>query len=174
MCAFLHTPQPNANSSPVGGCFTWSGHSSPSSRLAFGPKMPIHLCFHSSKKPSSFLGISYRIGSFYLQDTWVARSWANWWLSGSRRDRGCKNGWYRNKRRRRQNSSTGTCIPKSQCGVSDTFALEPRQNMPHRPILWDRSVLLLLHHNEPHHRSTPKKILKLPQKQSDLNVCDLM
>ncbi len=37
MCAFLQTPQPSANSSPVGGCFTWSGHSSPSSCFAFGP-----------------------------------------------------------------------------------------------------------------------------------------
>lgn len=30
-------PQPRANSSPVGGCFTCNGHSSPSNCLALGP-----------------------------------------------------------------------------------------------------------------------------------------
>lgn len=37
MWAFLQTPQPRANSSPVGGWTTWSGHSVPSSCLPLGP-----------------------------------------------------------------------------------------------------------------------------------------
>lgn len=37
MWAFLHTPHPKANSSPVGGWTTWSGHSVPSSCLPLGP-----------------------------------------------------------------------------------------------------------------------------------------
>ncbi len=35
--AFLHTPQPRANSSPVGGWTTCKGHSVPSSCLPLGP-----------------------------------------------------------------------------------------------------------------------------------------
>ena len=37
VCAFLHTPHPRANSSPVGGCWTCNGHSSPSSWIERGP-----------------------------------------------------------------------------------------------------------------------------------------
>ena len=47
MCAFLQTPHPRANSSPVGGCLTCNGHSSPSSCLAFGPAKTARM--HSSR-----------------------------------------------------------------------------------------------------------------------------
>lgn len=32
-----HIPQPSGNSSPVGGCFIFNGHSLPSNCTAFGP-----------------------------------------------------------------------------------------------------------------------------------------
>ena len=36
--ALRQTPQPRANSSPVGGCWTFKGHSSPSMGCALGPE----------------------------------------------------------------------------------------------------------------------------------------
>lgn len=59
--AFLHTPQPRANSSPVGGWTTCKGHSVPSSCLPLGPvtednvyTLALNLLVGKYKKRSSY------------------------------------------------------------------------------------------------------------------------
>lgn len=55
MWTFLQTPQPRANSSPVGGWTTWSGHSVPSSCLPLGPTVNLRVRGKKKKEKNTLM-----------------------------------------------------------------------------------------------------------------------
>ena len=118
VCAFLQTPQPSANSSPVAGCFTCSGHSSPSS-------------WTDLRNGNTYMNFWWIVSHpvvhvHWLLFTWLqlgivaGRSWADSQPAGSRRGRHCRSEWCQSRKRRRQSSNTGTCTPGNRCRVWGT------------------------------------------------------
>lgn len=76
MCAFLQTPQPRANSSPVGGWTTWSGHSVPSSCLPLGPIENLRM---REKKEKNRLMLEDYVNTHYISSKKPQTKW-RWYI----------------------------------------------------------------------------------------------
>lgn len=147
MCAFLQTPHPKANSSPVGGCLTCNGHSSPSNWEARGPAHNLI----SSKTDQSRLRKTYR------PDRAVDQSLTDWSRAENRRGTDYRNGWYQNKRTPPQSNSSDICTLESRRRVWGTFAPWPRHYTLHTLIRPGRICLRLLRHIWLRHHSKPRE-----------------